>query len=63
MQANEAIRLLGTEINNVLGGENYKMNRLGSPSIAPTITDNTILQYNIRYSTILSLQDNRLYKS
>ena len=63
MQANEAVRLLGTEINKVLGGKNYKMNRLGNPTIAPTITDNTILQYNIRYSTVLSLHDNRLYKS
>lgn len=63
MQSIEAVRLMGIEINKVLGGEKYKMNRLGNPAIKPTITDNTILQYVIRYSGVLSLEENRLYKS
>lgn len=63
MQSIEAVRLMGIEINKVLGGEKYKMNRLGNPTIKPTITDNTILQYVIRYSGVLSLEENRLYKS
>lgn len=63
MQAEEAVRLMGNEINKVLGGENYKLNRLGSPVIKPFITDNTILTYTVRYNGVLSLNDNRLYKS
>lgn len=63
MQSIEAVRLMGIEINKVLGGEKYKMTRLGNPTIKPTITDNTILQYVIRYSGVLSLEENRLYKS
>lgn len=62
MQSSEAVRLLGVEINKILG-QKYKMNRLGSPAIKPMITDSTILQYVIRYSCVLSLEENRIYKN
>lgn len=62
MQAEEAVRMLGNEVNKVLGGQ-YKMNRLGNPVVVPMTTDSTILQYIVRYSGVLSLEYNILYKS
>jgi hypothetical protein len=62
MQANEAVRVLGEEVNKVLG-ENLKMVRLGSPAIMPLPSDNTILQYSIRYSCVFDIKRNIIYKN
>lgn len=61
MQANEAIRIVGNEINKVLG-EEMKMVRQGSPVILPLPTDTTILQYSIRYSCVFDIIRNIIYK-
>ena len=62
MQANEAVRVLGEEVNTVFG-ENLKMVRLGSPAIMPLPSDNTILQYSIRYSCVFDIKRNIIYKN
>jgi hypothetical protein len=63
MQANEVVRLMGEIVNKVLG-ENYKMKREGISPIIPLPSDNTILQYSLRYTCVLDiLRDNRIYKN
>lgn len=61
MQSNEAIRIVGNEINKVLG-EEMKMVRQGSPVILPLPNDTTVLQYSIRYSCVFDIIRNIIYK-
>ena len=61
MQSNEAVRVLGKEVNKVLG-DKLKMVRMGSPAIMPLPSDNTILQYSIRYSCVFDIKRNIIYK-
>jgi hypothetical protein len=61
LQANEVVRLLGAEVNKVLG-EKMRMVREGNPSTAPLPSDNTILQYSQRYSCVFDIIRNIIYK-
>ena len=61
MPATEAVRYLGNEVNKVLG-EDLKMVRESNPAIVPLPSDNTILQYSIRYSCVFDIIRNIIYK-
>lgn len=61
MQSNEAARIVGNEINKVLG-EEMKMIRQGTPVINPLPADTTILQYSTRYSCVFDIIRNIIYK-
>lgn len=61
MQANEAIRVVGNEINKVLGEDMRMIRQTSSPPL-PSPTDTTILQYSIRYSCVFDIIRNIIYK-
>lgn len=61
MQAPEAIRIMENKINNVLGVQ-LQLVRNGNPAIAPLPSDNTILQCSIRYTGVLDIIRNIIYK-
>lgn len=61
LQANEVVRLLGSEVNKVLG-EKMKMVREGNPATVTLPSDNTILQYSQRYSCVFDIIRNIIYK-
>lgn len=61
MQAPEAIRIIADKINNVLGIQ-LKLVRSGNPVTAPLPSDNTILQYSVRYTGVLDIIRNIIYK-
>ena len=61
MQAPEALRIMENKINNVLGVQ-LGMIRNGTPVIMPLPSDNTILQCSIRYTGVLDIIRNIIYK-
>lgn len=61
MQSPEAIRILADKINNVLGIE-LNMVRSGNTPPLPLPSDNTILQYSVRYTGVLDIIRNIIYK-
>ena len=62
MQAPEAIRIMSDKVNNVLGVQ-LQMVRNGSPVTAPLPSDSTILQYSVRYTGVLDIIRNIIYKN
>lgn len=62
LQATESAMLMGRIVNEVLGGMKYKLTRVGTPAIMPLIEDNTVIKYSLRYSCVLQLETNTIYK-
>lgn len=60
-QASELAEILLFEINKVLG-EEYRMNRLGSPILTTLPADANIKVISVRYNCVFSLEENRIYK-
>ena len=63
LQATESAMLMGRIVNNVLGGPNYKMIRVGTPVLMPLIQDKTVIKYSLRYTCVLELDTNTIYKN
>lgn len=63
LQATESAMLMGRIVNRLLGGPRYKMNRIGTPALMPLIQDKTVLKYSLRYSCVLELDTNTIYKN
>ena len=63
LQATESSMLIGRIVNEVLGGEKYKMTRISTPALMPLIEDNSIIKYSIRYSCALFLSQKTIYKN
>jgi len=61
MQSPEAIRIMSDKINNVLGVQ-LQMVRSGNTPPMPVLSDNTILQYSVRYTGVLDIIRNIIYK-
>lgn len=61
MQSPEALRIMSDKINNVLGIQ-LRMVRSGNPVIMPLPSDDTILQYSVRYTGVLDIIRNIIYK-
>lgn len=62
MQKNEVMKALADKVNNVLGVK-MKMVRNGNPITMPVPSDSTILQYSVRYTGVLDIIRNILYKN
>lgn len=63
LQSTESAMLIGRIVNQVLGGMNYKMTRIGTPVLMPLIEDKTVMKYSLRYSCVLELKTNTIYKN
>lgn len=63
LQATESSMLIGKVVNEVLGGKKYKMTRISTPVLMPLIEDNSIIKYSIRYTCVLFLNQNTIYKN
>ncbi len=63
MQATESAMLMGRVVNKVLGGPNYKMTRIGTPVLMPLVQDKTVIKYSLRYTCVLELDTNTIYKN
>ena len=62
-QATESVMLMGRIVNRLLGGPRYKMNRVGTPALMPLIQDKTVIKYSLRYTCVLELDTNTIYKN
>lgn len=62
MQKNEIVKKIADKVNNVLG---VKMNmvRNGNPITMLVPSDSTVLQYSVRYTCVLDIIRNILYKN
>lgn len=63
LQATESVMLMGKMVNEVLGGMKYKMTRIGTPALLPLLEDKTVLKYSLRYSCVVQLETNTIYKN
>lgn len=61
MQKNVIMRKLADKVNNVLGIK-LGMIRAGNPVTMPVPSDTTILQYSVRYTGVLDIIRNIIYK-
>lgn len=62
LSAADSAKLLGTKISKLLGGERYKMARIGQDIIQSSPSDNTVKRYIQRYECCLDLRTNTLYR-
>ena len=53
---------MGKRVNEVLTGKNYKLTRVGAPTIAPLLTDKSVMRYSLRYECSILLDTNTIYK-
>lgn len=63
LQATESAMLMGRIVNRLLGGPRYKMIRIGTPVLMPLIQDKTVIKYSLRYTCVLELDTNTIYKN
>lgn len=61
LEATESAMLMGKIVNNLLTGPNYKLNRVGTPSIVPFIADKDVIRYILRYSCSIDLDKNTIH--
>ena len=54
--------LMANRANSLLTGENYKLTRVGAPTIAPLISDKSVMRYSLRYEGSILLDTNTIYK-
>lgn len=62
IEAKDMVILMGKKVNEVLTGENYRLTRVGTPTIMPVISDKSIMRYSLRYECSLDLDTNTIYK-
>lgn len=62
IEAKDMVILMGNRVNEVLTGENYRLTRVGTPSIMPIISDKSVMKYSLRYECSLNLDTNTIYK-
>ena len=62
IEAKDMVILMGKRVNEVLTGENYRLTRVGTPTIMPVISDKSIMKYSLRYECSLDLDTNTIYK-
>lgn len=48
--------------NEILTGKDYKLTRTGAPSLAPLISDKSVMRYSLRYEGSILLDTNTIYK-
>ena len=53
---------MGNRVNEVLTGKNYRLTRVGTPTLLPLISDKSILRYSLRYECSILLDTNKIYK-
>lgn len=63
LQSTDSAMLMGRVVNEILGGPRYKMVRIGAPAIMPLIQDKTVIKYSLRYTCVLELDTNTIYKN
>lgn len=63
LQATDSAMLIGRIVNSVLGGPKYKMKRTGTPVKMPLIQDKTVIKYTVRYTCVLEIETNTIYKN
>lgn len=63
LQSTYSSMQIGKIVNNLLGGEKYKMTRIGTPAVMPLLNDKTIIKYSLRYTCVLDLSTNTIYKN
>ena len=62
IEAKDMVILMGKRVNEVLTGENYKLSRVGTPSIMPILSDKSVMRYSLRYECSILLDTNTIYK-
>lgn len=63
LQSTYSAMQIGRIVNDLLGGSKYKMTRIGTPALMPLIEDKTIIKYSLRYTCVLDLSTNTIYKN
>lgn len=53
---------MGNRVNEVLTGKNYKLTRTGAPTLAPLLSDKSVMRYSLRYECSVFLDTNTIYK-
>lgn len=54
--------LMGKRVDEVLTGKNYRMTRIGTPSLLPVLSEKNIIKYSIRYNCSLDIDTHTIYK-
>lgn len=62
IEAKDMVFLMGNRVNEVLTGENYRLTRVGTPSMMPMISDKSVMRYSLRYEGSILLDTNTIYK-
>lgn len=62
IEAKDMVILMGKRVNEVLTGENYRLTRVGTPSMLPLISDKSVMRYSLRYECSIFLDTNTIYK-
>ena len=61
LEATESAMLMGKVVDDLLTGPNYKLSRVGTPSIVPFIADKDVIRYILRYSCSIDLDKNTIH--
>lgn len=61
MQATDSVKLMGNVINKLLTGKDYKLSRVGNPSVSPLVDDKNVIRNILRYSCSIDLDTNTIY--
>ncbi len=61
LQAPKSAELIGFKVNSILGGEKYKMRRVGVDSSRPLNEDRNTFRYILRYSCSFDLDKDVIY--
>lgn len=61
LEATESAMLMGKVVNELLTGPNYKLSRVGTPSLVPITDDKDVIRYILRYSCSVCLDTNTIY--
>ena len=62
IEAKDIVTLMANRVNEVLTGENYKLTRVGTPSLLPVLNDKSIMRLSLRYEGSIFLDTNTIYK-
>ena len=52
---------MGNVINKLLTGKDYKLSRVGNPSVSPLVDDKNVIRNILRYSCSIDLDTNTIY--
>lgn len=62
IEAKDLVILMANRANDLLTGRTYKLTRVGAPTLAPLLSDKSVMRYSLRYECSILLDTNTIYK-